>query len=322
MGAFHMKLNPSSKSFLFSSTEIPDIFFTDYLPMAKSEFVKVYFYVLFLANHNSEIKINDLSKTLDLDFPTVQEAIKYWENQGILIKNPNGYSLANLQEIELNKLYSPKVSLSPETIEKNAESKHRAKVIDIINAQFFSGTMSPSWYADIDLWFQKYGFDDQVMLGLFNYAFDKKALTHPYVRSVADGWGKENIKTFTDLEAHFNRRENIKNLNKEIAQKLNLSRNLTQYDEEYVQKWYENYKYDMTIIEIALKKASNKSNINFKYIDTLLSDWHEKELTTVEDINHYLNSTKTKEKKIKQVKKLELEYTQSTFDNWEALYDN
>ena len=62
MGAITMKLNPSSKSFLFSSTEIPDIFFTDYLPVAKSEFVKVYFYVLFLANHNSEVKINDLSK--------------------------------------------------------------------------------------------------------------------------------------------------------------------------------------------------------------------------------------------------------------------
>ncbi len=322
MGAITMKLNPSSKSFLFSSTEIPDIFFTDYLPIAKSEFVKVYFYVLFLANHNSEVKINDLSKTLDLDFPTVQEAIKYWEGEGLLTKKPDGYSIVNLQELELNKLYSPKVSLSPEAIEKSAETKHRAKVIDSINAQFFSGTMSPIWYADIELWFQKYGFDDQVMLGLFNYAFDKKALTRPYVTTVADGWGKENIKTFNDLEAYFTRRENVKSLNKEIAQKLNLPRNLTQYDEEYVQKWHDDYKYDMSIIEIALKKASNKSNINFKYIDTILSDWHEKELTTIDEVNNYLNATKTKEKKVKQVKKFELEYTQSTFDNWDALYDN
>lgn len=322
MGALIMKLSSSSKSFLFSSTEIPDIFFTDYLPVAQSEYVKVYFYVLFLANHNSEIKINDLSKTLGLDFPTVEEAIKYWENTGLLIKNPTGYSLANLQEIELNKLYSPKVTLSPETIEKNAENKHRAKVIDLINTQFFSGTMSPTWYADIDLWFQKYGFDDQVMLGLFNYAFDKKALTRPYITAVADGWGKENIKTFTDLESYFTRRENVKTLNKEIAQKLNLSRNLTQYDEEYVQKWHDDYKYDMKIIEIALKKASTKNNINFKYIDAILSDWHEKSLTTPDDVNNYLNASQNREKKTKQVKKIEFEYTQSTFDNWDALYDN
>ena len=123
MGAFTMKLTQTEQSFLFSSTEIPDIFFTEYLPEAKSEFVKVYFYILFLSKYNSEIKINDLSKTLGLDFPIVQDAIKYWEGHGLLIKNPNGYAFANLQEIELNKLYNPKVTLAPETIEKNARGK-------------------------------------------------------------------------------------------------------------------------------------------------------------------------------------------------------
>ena len=317
-----MKLNSSSKSFLFSSTEIPDIFFTDYLPMAKSEFVKVYFYVLFLANHNSEIKINDLSKTLDLDFPTVQDAIKYWETRGIFIKNPNGYSLANLQEIELNKLYNPKVSLAPEEIEKNAENQYRAKVMDSINSQFFAGTMSPSWYADIDLWFQKYGFDEQVMLALFSYAYENHALHRNYIQTVAEGWSKEKIKTYNDLENYFERREKTNSLKKKIAQKLNLSRNLTAYDEEYIIKWTENYKYPMDIIEIALKKAATKNTISFEYIDTLLTDWHSKELTTVSDVNAYLDATKAKDKKVKQIKQVALEYTQSTFDNWDALYDN
>ena len=317
-----MKLSQNDKSFLFLSTEIPDVFFTEYLPEAKSEFVKVYFYILFLSKHNSEIKINDLSKTLDLDFPTVQDAIKYWENVGLLIKNPNGYSLANIQEIELNKLYSPKVSLSPEDIEKNAESGYRAKVIESINAQFFSGNMSPSWYPDIELWFEKYGFDEQVMLALFSYAYENRSLHRNYLKAVADGWSRENIKTYSDLDAYFQRRESINVLKKNIAKKLNLSRNLTAYDEEYILKWSENYKYGMDIIEIALKKSASKNTISFEYIDKLLSDWHEKGLYTVEDVNNYLDSLKNKNKKINQVKQIALEYTQSTFDNWDALYDN
>lgn len=317
-----MKLTINEQSFLFSSTEIPDIFFTEYLPEAKSEFVKVYFYVLFLSKYNTEIKINDLSKTLSLDFPTVQDAIKYWESRGLLVKNPNGYSLANLQEIELNKLYSPKVSLAPETIEKNAENQYRAKVMDSINSQFFSGTMSPAWYADIDLWFEKYGFDEQVMLALFNYAHDNRALHRNYIQAVAEAWSKEKIKTFNDLDLYFEHREKINLLKKEIAKKLNLSRNLTAYDEEYILRWHENYKYSMEIIEIALKKAASKNSISFEYIDKLLSDWHEKGLTTVFDVNTYLDSLKTKEKKTKQIKQIALEYTQSTFDNWDALYDN
>lgn len=317
-----MKLVQSDKSFLFSCTEIPDVFFTEYLPEAKSEFVKVYFYILFLSKHNSEIKINDLSKTLALDFPTVQDAIKYWENQGLLIKNPNGYSLANPQEIELNKLYHPKVSLSPETIEKNVENQYRAKVIDSINSQFFAGTMSPSWYPDIELWFEKYGFDEQVMLALFSYAYENRALHRNYIQTVAEGWSKEKIKTYNDLDLYFERREKINILKKDIAKKLNLSRNLTSYDEEYIVKWSETYKFSIDIIEIALKKSSSKNTISFEYIDKLLSDWHEKGLSTVSDVNSYLDSLKTKDKKIKQIKQVALEYTQSTFDNWDALYDN
>ena len=56
------------------------------------------------------------------------------------------------------------------------------------------------------------------------------------------------------------RREKNNVLKKNIAQKLNLSRNLTAYDEEYILNWTENYKYDMDIIEIALKKAATKNS--------------------------------------------------------------
>ena len=40
-----MKLISNDKSFLFSSTDIPDVFFTEYLPEANGDFIKVYFYI-------------------------------------------------------------------------------------------------------------------------------------------------------------------------------------------------------------------------------------------------------------------------------------
>ena len=65
---------------------------------------------------------------------------------------------ANIQEIEINKLYKPKVTISPEHLDEIKENKSRAMAIDTINNEFFQGVMSPSWYSDIDLWFKKYGF--------------------------------------------------------------------------------------------------------------------------------------------------------------------
>jgi len=316
-----MKLYQSDKSLLFSSTEISDIFFTEYLSEASGDFIKVYFYMLFLSKYNKEIKINDLSKTLSLDFKLVQDAVKYWEDKNLLVKTPTGYSVSNVQESELLKLYTPKLTMSPEDVEKNSQSQYRASAIENINNQFFSGVMSPSWYNDIDLWFSKYGFDEQVMLALFNYCHDNRALHRNYIQTVADSWSKNNIKTFNDLDLYFDKQEKRAIVKKNIAKKLNLSRNLTAYDEEYVVKWTENYGFGMDIIEVALKKASSQNVIRFEYIDKLLTDWKEKDLRTEQEVQTYLQSVKDKDKKVKQIKNSS-NYTQGTFENLDALYYN
>ena len=320
-----MKLELSDKSSLFSSTEIPDVFFADYLPQMSSDYAKVYLYVLFLSKFNKEVKINDLSKRLGIQFPIIQDAIKYLEEQKLLIKLPDGYSIANIQELELSKLYSPKITSSPEDIEKSIESQQRAKVIEEINNLFFQGVMQPTWYIDIDFWFNKYGFDEQVMLALFGYCANNRSLNRPYVQTVADAWAKNNIKTFNDLDEYEAKKDKIKKLSKEIAKKLHLSRNLTVYDEEYITKWTEEYGYDISIIELALKRSSSMNSISFEYFDKILTEWHNNSLSTISDVENYQNSKKTKTKKASKTterKIPEFSYTQSTFDNLEALYDN
>ena len=81
-----MKLEQSDKSILFSNTEIPDVFFTEYLSVANGNFVKVYIYMVFLSKYNKEIKINDLSKILAIDFKIIQEAVKFWVDLGVITK--------------------------------------------------------------------------------------------------------------------------------------------------------------------------------------------------------------------------------------------
>ena len=319
-----MKLEHSDKSLLFSSTEIPDVFFTEHVPSMNGNFLKVYLYVLFLSKHNKDVKKNDLSKRLGLPYPDIQDALNYLEEQQLLIKLPDGYSIANIQELELTKLYSPKVTSSPEDIEKSRQNQYRAQAIENINTLFFQGVMSPTWYNDIDLWFNKYGFVDLVMLSFFNYCAENRALHRAYIQTVADAWASHNIKNFNDLEAYELKQDKLNSIKKEISQKLRLSRNLTSFDEDYIIKWINDYKYDMSIIELALKKTSSMSSISFEYFDKVLTDWHEKGLNSVEDILQYQQSKKEQTKKIKQIEKKipEYSYTQSTFDNLESLYDN
>ena len=251
-----MKLEKSDVAPLFSNTDIPDIFFSEYLSQANGDYIKVYLYMLFLSKYDKDIKVNDLSKKLVLPLKTIQDAIKYWEEEGVITKKSTGYIINNLQEIELNKLYKPKTTLSADQIQKSAESQQRAKAIDHINNKYFSGLMPTTWYPDIELWFKKYNFDEEVMIALFGYCFDRSALHKAYIQRVAESWYKNNIKTFNDLDTYYEKQEKVKVLANTISKKLGLNRLLSEYEYAYVEKWNVDYGYNFDIIEIALKKTT------------------------------------------------------------------
>ena len=319
-----MKLENADLSSLFSNTLIPDIFFSEYLSEASGDFIKVYLYMVFLSKYDKDIKVNDLSKKLVLPLKTIQDAVKYWEEQGLLTKKNTGYIINNMQEIELHKLYKPKTALSAEQLQKSTENQKRAKAIEHINNKFFSGLMPTTWYPEIELWFKKYNFDEEVMIALFSYCFDRSALHKNYVQTVAEAWSKNNIKTFNDLDIYYQKQEKLNIIKKSISKKLGLARPLTQYEHGYIERWNIDYGYGMDVIEIALKKTTAKANPNFEYLDKLLTDWHSRGFKTADEVQEFLKSMKEKNKNIK---KLEKEtgydkYEQRTYDNLDSLYAN
>lgn len=319
-----MKLEQNYNSFLFSTTSIPDVFFTEYLSQASGDSIKIYLYLLFLSKYDKDIKVNDLSKKLELPLKTIQEGIKYLEENQLITKKNTGYILNNLQELELHKLYNPRVTSSPEELKKIAENKYRANAIENINNEFFQGIMSPSWYSDIDLWFKKYSFDEEVMIALFRYCFNRSALHRNYIQAVADAWSKNNIKTFNDLDVYYEKQEKIKILQKNITKKLGISRPLSQYEEGYIEKWNIDFGYSFEIIEIALKRTTSKANPNFDYLDKLLTDWHDRKFKTADEIQNFLQQMKQKNKNVKDLEKKSgySNYEQRNYDNLNNLYIN
>ena len=319
-----MKLEQNDLSMLFSSTNLPDVFITEYLSEAPGDYIKVYLYILFLSKYGKDIKLNDLSKKIAVPLNIIQDAIKYWEEVEVITKKGTGYIVNNIQEIELNKLYSPKLTISKETIQNMEKDKSRSNAIEAINSMFFQGIMSPSWYSDIDLWFKKYQFDEEVMIALFRYCFEKSALHKNYVKAVADAWHGNNIKTFSDLEEYDENNEKIKKAKKNISKKLGLTRNLTQYEEAYIEKWLQEYKYNLETIDLALKKTTSKSNPNFDYIDKIITDWHDRKLLNSDDVKNYLLEFKNKTNQIKELEKKTgyQNYDQRNIDNFDKFYAN
>jgi DnaD/phage-associated family protein len=316
------------RSLLYSDTLVPDIFISEYMPSLEPEYVKVYLYCLFLSKYNKNASILALSRKLSLKEERIRDALSYMESIGLIKRKDEYIEIIDLKEKEIKRLYRPKTTSTPDEADLSSKrSRDRNEIITAINNSFFQGLMSPSWYTDIDAWFDRYSFEEDVMYALFQHCYDHNGLSKNYISKVAENWKSKNIKDSFDLDRYFMEYQKVNDIRIKILKKLKLSRNLTQYEEDYIEKWISQYNYDFDIIEIALKQTTWKTNPNFKYLDTVLSDWYDNALKTKEDVFKHIQ--KKRQKRIgntsdKRVVSQSGNFKQRKYDDkyYEDLYEN
>lgn len=318
----------ASSTILCSDTPLSDIFITEYLPSMEGDFAKIYIYCLFLAKHGKQATVEELTKKLCLEQEKVREAFLYLESIGAVTRNDSGIVFHDLKDKEIKKLYRPKMTSTPEEAALSAErNKKRNSIVSDINNVFFQGLMSPSWYTDIDSWFDKYQFEEDVMFALFQQCYDHKALTKAYIVKVADNWFSKNIRSGLDLDKYFFEYQKIKDIRLKIVKKLKRKSQLTEYEEAYLEKWVMEYGYDFNIIELALKRTTSISSPNFEYINRIITEWHDKGLKTLEEITEYEKSRRSKNQRSGQSKttvpqKGNFEQRKYDDDYYDNLYKN
>ncbi|EGD47721.1 primosome, DnaD subunit [Ruminiclostridium papyrosolvens DSM 2782] len=282
------------KSLLYSDTLVSDIFISQYMPSMDSTCVKVYIYMLFLCKHNKKVTSDELAKTLNLSMDEVKSALTSLDNLEVITWVEDKIQLSDLKEAEIQRMYKLKAVSTPEQANANFEkNKSRNNTLAAINSKFFQGLMAPNWYLTIDNWFTIYKFDEDVMYTLFKYCHDNNTFHKSYIEAVATNWHRRGIQNFFDLEKYFEDMAQVRGIKGTIIKKLRLRRALTEYESEYVERWVIDYKYGFDVIELALKKTVGKTNPDFKFLNNVLTRWHDLGLVTAEEILGYENSIKT-----------------------------
>lgn len=282
------------KSLLYSDTQVSDIFISQYMPSMDAVCIKVYLYILFLCKHNKKVTTDELAKTLNLTQDQIKSALTSLDNLEVINWVEDKVQIADLKDAEIKRMYRLKAISSPDQASENFEkNKSRNNTLSAINSKFFQGLMAPNWYLTIDNWFSIYKFDEDVMYTLFKYCHDNNTFHKSYIEAVASNWYKRGIQSFFDLEKYFEEMSQVRGIKGTIIKKMRLRRALTEYESEYVERWVIDYKYGFDVIELALKKTVGKTNPDFKYLNSILTKWHQLGLTTAEEILGYENSVKT-----------------------------
>jgi DnaD/phage-associated family protein len=276
-----------SRKLLLSDTLVPDIFITEYLPDLSGLAVKLYIYILLAARTGRHVTEQDLARRLGTDEDSVRAALLELATRDLVLIRDRGLEISDIKAAEIERTYRPKTASTPlEAVASQEKFNVREKLLADIAKTFFQGLMSPSWYGEIDSWFDRYHFEPEVIYALFQECARRNKLdSKAYIGKVAENWAARGITSFSDLNAYFLAHDKVSKATKKIGRKLR--KNMTEYDEEFVVRWIEKLGFDFDIIELALRKTTRLANPNLEFIDKILGEWFAHQLHDAEAIKAY-----------------------------------
>jgi len=307
-----------------SDTLVPDLFILNNMISLEGIDVKLYLYMLFLSKSSSEIETDTLIKKMCITQQELSFSLDRLQAEDLIVKTSQGFSIVDLKEVEVNKSYIPKMETKINRVKTELEAK-RVAAAEAINESFFQGIMSLGWYTDIATLFKNYNFSEEVMIALFHYCQERKALNKKYVYAVAENWYKGGVKTFEQLEDFLESYDIVQTTKQKIVKALRLNRNITKYEEQYINTWIREYGYDFNIIEEALKKTVNAANPSISYINAIISNWHKKGYKTLDEVQNENNQEQVENKYNKKTNMQDNKfknYEQRSYDDLESFYDN
>lgn len=316
-----MKIIKNKRKNIFANISVSEIFILKYMKDMPQEAVKLYMYLLYVEANQINIEIETISKEINISLKDVKASLDYLQEKGLIIMMEEGFYIVDLQEKEVMELYTPKVTASKEMIEANQKKNNkREKIINDIESMYFAGNMKAEWYKKIILWFEKYNFSNEAMLGIFSHCFSDEVKPIAYVETVVKSMADKGVITINDLSKQIVNYDKKSKIIKFVKTELNLHKALTKPQERIVEKWIFDYNYDKEQIKLVIDKTINAQNVGFNYLDKIITEWYQQGLKTVEEILKYEKENKEKleeKKKEKNNRKTTNNITSNNVENRE-----
>ena len=316
-----MKIIKNKRKNIFANISVSEIFILKYMKDMPQEAVKLYMYLLYVEANQINIEIETISKEINISLKDVKASLDYLQEKGLIIMMEEGFYIVDLQEKEVMELYTPKVTASKEMIEANQRKNNkREKIINDIESMYFAGNMKAEWYKKIILWFEKYNFSNEAMLGIFSHCFSDEVKPIAYVETVVKSMADKGVITINDLSKQIVNYDKKSKIIKFVKTELNLHKALTKPQERIVEKWIFDYNYDKEQIKLVIDKTINAQNVGFNYLDKIITEWYQQGLKTAEEILKYEKENKEKleeKKKEKNNRKTTNNITSNNVENRE-----
>ena len=267
-------------------TPVSNVFIEQYMPKARGEFVKVYL-LLLKQNMNGEPGIGSeiMARMLNLLESDIMNALHYWNEEGLIKLSP------------LDRLGNFSIEFLPLDSEKAIESEEDESILNSLTEpditsmlkdveKILSRTLN---YKEMQIcieWNKKFLFTTELITLLVEYCASKGKSHFRYMDTVASAWNEKNVRTVSQAQTLIAKEEDKWKKIKEILKYLGIKNtDLMKPQEDMLEKWLFIYNFKLEIIQKACDRCFQRLNrADFKYIDSILTDWNKNNIRTVTDI--------------------------------------
>lgn len=263
---------------LFSSTSVDNRFIEGYLADAPGDAVKVYLYALMLLSKNGGDGA-DIAAALSLSEAQVADALLYWEKQGLV-------SIAYGENGNLAVRFLPfaesSAAQSGEDLGMNNYRELVAKLQEVLGTRNLSGADLKRIYD----WIEVFGFEEDAAVEIVRHCIEIKGTrVHiNYIDSVAKRLAADGLLTLELVRDGFEKQSEVSSGASAILKRWHLGRRPTDDEAALYDKWVNEWGFSEDAISLALSDMVAVDRPNFKYLDAILSSYHEKGSVSVDEM--------------------------------------
>ncbi|MBP3362070.1 MAG: DnaD domain protein [Clostridia bacterium] len=256
-------------------------------PTTNAVFIKVYLHILMLSATGSEIVFSVIADRLQLLESDVLQAVRYWQNMGVIqvlddgVADTSAAPPPSVSEADEKSDEHPMYDIGE--ISKHIEDNEKLSEMMQLSQEVLGRTLSSAEMKSLYWFYDKLEFSPEVILMLLEYcvSIGKKSMT--YIERVASGWHKRGLDSIEAVESFLNENETKKKYMNNLKQLFGIrERSLTGIEEEYLEKWHDTLDMSEEMIALAYEYCILRINkISFPYMDKIISNWHEKGISTI-----------------------------------------
>lgn len=271
----------SNESTLESTTQVDNIFISQFLPNAPDVCVKVYLYGLFKCQdpNSFDNTLDNFASALGLSTQDIEDAFLFWQEMK-LVEVVIGTSFQV-------RYLPPKNALSPtQKFSKSKYSDFNKKAQTLLEGRMITPTEYTEYYSVMET----FNIAPTAFLLIIDYCINLKGknVGYNYINTVARNWALEGITTEESILEKIKNYTSTKSEISKILKICSLKRSATPDEHDKFLKWTESFGFSVqTIMFVADQIAQKTGKATFQKIDSKLTGYYEVKRISIDEISDF-----------------------------------